>query len=83
MLTDRSLIKPQGIVEDVCVGIGKFSLSCDFIILDVNVHTEEVPLILDRPFMATGDSWLGVKDKILVFQVNGEKVAIDADNMIK
>ena len=83
MLADRSLIKPQGIVEDVCVGIGKFSLPCDFMILDVNVHTEEIPLILGRPFMATGDAWLGVKDKIVVFQVNGEKVAIDVDNMMK
>ena len=83
MLADRLLIKPQRIVKDVCVGIGKFSLPCDFMILEVNVHTEEVPLILGRPFMATGDAWLGVKDKIVVFQVNGEKVAIDVDNMMK
>ena len=41
MLADRSLIKPQKIVKDVCVGIGKFSLPCDFMILDVNVHTED------------------------------------------
>ena len=83
MLADRSLIKPKGIVEDVCIGLEKFSLPCDFMILDVNVHTEKVPLILGRPFMATGDAWLGVKDKIVVFQVNGEKVAIDVDNMMK
>ena len=65
-LADRSLVKPTGVIEDICVGVGKLILPADFIILDVE-EDKEVPLILDRPFMATGDAWLGVKDKVVVF----------------
>ena len=70
-LADRSLVKTTSVIEDICVGVSKFILPADFIILDIE-EDKEVPLILERPFMATGDAWLGVKDKVVVFQVNGE-----------
>ena len=65
-LADRSTVKPTGVIKDICVGVGKLILPADFLILDIE-EDKEVSLILERPFMATGDAWLGVKDKVVVF----------------
>ena len=73
LLADRSMVKPQGVIENVCVDIREVILPCDFFIIDIEVD-DKVPLILGRPFFTTGDAWIGVKDKIVVFQVNGEPV---------
>ena len=81
-LADRSLVKLTGVIEDIWVGVGKLILPADFIILDI-VEDKEVPLILGRPFMATGDAWLDVKDKVVVFQVNGEQVIFNLDRAMK
>ena len=43
MLANRSTIKSQGIIRDVSVGEGKFTLPCDFMILDIIAG--DVPLI--------------------------------------
>ena len=44
---------------------------------------KEVPLILERPFLATEDAWIGVKDKIIMLQINGEKVVFDVNHAMK
>ena len=82
LLADRSVIRPQGIIEDVCVRVGGFILSCDFIVIEVDVD-EKVPLILGRSFLATGDAWIGVKDKVVVFQVNRERVILNMNKVMK
>ncbi|XP_070014341.1 uncharacterized protein [Nicotiana sylvestris] len=51
-MTDRSLKRPEGIVDDVLVKVGKFHLLADFIILDFAVD-KEIPIILGRPFLST------------------------------
>ena len=50
---DRTLEKPEGIIEDVLVKVGKFNFPADFIILDIQ-EDSQVPLLLGRPFLATG-----------------------------
>ena len=82
LLADPSVIRPQRIIEDVCVGVRGVILSCDFIVIELDVD-KEVPLILGRPFLATGDAWIGVKDKVVVFQVNGERVVLNMDKVMK
>ena len=82
LLADCSVIKPQGVIEDVCIGVGGLILPCDFVVIKVDVD-EKVPLILGKPFLATGDAWFGVKDKVIVFQVNGEKVILNMDKVMK
>ena len=52
-LVDRSYQHPQGIIENVLVKVGKFVLPMDFIILDME-EDDSVPIILGRPFPATG-----------------------------
>ena len=50
--------------------------------MDVEID-KATPLIIGRPFLATGDAWIGVKDKIVVLQVNGEKLVLNVDKAMQ
>ncbi|XP_073049542.1 uncharacterized protein [Primulina eburnea] len=52
-LADRSIKYLRGVVEDVLVKVDKFIFPVDFVVLDVE-EDREIPLILGRPFLATG-----------------------------
>ncbi|XP_070026044.1 uncharacterized protein [Nicotiana sylvestris] len=52
-LDDRTVKCPFGILDDVLIQVGKFVFPADFVILDCKVD-EEIPIILGRPFLATG-----------------------------
>ncbi|XP_070050947.1 uncharacterized protein [Nicotiana tomentosiformis] len=52
-LADGTVKRPSGILDDVLVQVGKFVFPADFVILDCRVD-EEIPIILGRPFVATG-----------------------------
>nr|XP_016503298.1 PREDICTED: uncharacterized protein LOC107821374 [Nicotiana tabacum] len=52
-LVDRTVKRPTEILDDVLVQVGKFVFPADFVILDCQVD-EEIPIILGRPFLATG-----------------------------
>ncbi|XP_022863452.1 uncharacterized protein LOC111383569 [Olea europaea var. sylvestris] len=58
-LADRSLTYPQGIIEDVLVNVDKFNFPADFVVLDME-EDQEIPLILGRPFLATGRALIDV-----------------------
>ena len=51
-LADRSVRFLVGVVEDLLVQIGKFYVSCDFVIMDV-VEDHVIPIILGRDFLKT------------------------------
>lgn len=52
-LVDRSLAHLEGKIEDILVRVEKFIFPTDFVIIDFEVD-KEVPIILGRPFLATG-----------------------------
>lgn len=52
-LVDKSITYPRGLIEDVLIKVEKFIFLVDFIVLDME-EDEEKPLILGRPFLATG-----------------------------
>ncbi|XP_061349644.1 uncharacterized protein LOC133294895, partial [Gastrolobium bilobum] len=68
-LADRSLVYPEGKVENVLVKVDKFILPADFIILDYE-EDREVPIILGRAFLATGGAVIDVKEGELAMNVN-------------
>ncbi|XP_070005310.1 uncharacterized protein [Nicotiana sylvestris] len=72
-MADRSMKQPLGIIDDVLVRVDKFILPTDFVILDCEVDFE-VPIILRRPFLATGKALVDVKVGELTFRVGDEKV---------
>nr|XP_017227786.1 PREDICTED: uncharacterized protein LOC108203384 [Daucus carota subsp. sativus] len=60
-LADRSLAHPEGKIEDVLVKVDKFIFPADFIVLDYEAD-REVPIILGRPFLATGRTLIDVQN---------------------
>ena len=63
-MADRSLTYPKGIIEKVLVKVDKFIFSMDFVVLGMEEDKEE-PLILGRPFLATGQAVIDVKNREL------------------
>nr|GEX77167.1 reverse transcriptase domain-containing protein [Tanacetum cinerariifolium] len=51
-LSDRSITRPKGVVEDVFVKVGKFHFPIDFVVVDFEADPR-VPLILGRSFLRT------------------------------
>ncbi|GJX18845.1 reverse transcriptase domain-containing protein [Tanacetum coccineum] len=67
------LADPRGIAENVLVRIGKFTFPIDFIILDIP-EDDDVPLILDRPFLSIAHSKIDVYKRKFTLRVREEKL---------
>ncbi|XP_059314128.1 uncharacterized protein LOC132064961 [Lycium ferocissimum] len=76
-LEDKSLARPEGIIEDVLVQVGSLIFLTDFVILDFEPYSE-VPFIWGHPSFATGRALIDVAacqltmrvhDKVEVFNV--------------
>ncbi|XP_070029748.1 uncharacterized protein [Nicotiana sylvestris] len=72
-MVDRMMKRPLGIIDDVLVRVDKFILLADFVILNCEVDYE-VPIILEKPFLATGKALVDVEAGELIFQVGDEKI---------
>uniref|UniRef100_UPI001C3E3B63 retropepsin-like aspartic protease n=1 Tax=Picosynechococcus sp. (strain ATCC 27264 / PCC 7002 / PR-6) TaxID=32049 RepID=UPI001C3E3B63 len=72
-LADRSVVHPEGRIEDVLVKVDKFILPTDFIILDYEAD-EDVPIILGRPFLSTGRTLIDVHKGEIIMRVNDQEV---------
>ena len=59
-MADRSMVKPEGVL----VTVGKFVFPVDFIILDME-EDSQVPLLLGRPFLATGAALIDMQKGVL------------------
>ncbi|KAK4721218.1 hypothetical protein R3W88_011451 [Solanum pinnatisectum] len=68
LMADRTVKRPIGVLQDVLVKVETFIFLADFVILDCEVDFE-VPIILGRPFLATGHVLHG-SDLKLVSVVN-------------
>ncbi|XP_049382699.1 uncharacterized protein LOC125847034 [Solanum stenotomum] len=73
MMADRSVKRPVGVLCDVLVKVDTFIFPVDFVILDCEVDFE-VPIILRRPFLATGRALVDVKRGELKFRLNKDEV---------
>ncbi|XP_019260639.1 PREDICTED: uncharacterized protein LOC109238605 [Nicotiana attenuata] len=65
-IVNHSIKRRMGIVDDVLVKVGKFLLPPDFVILDC-VIDKEIPIILWRPFLATGRALMDSKRNEIKF----------------
>lgn len=81
-LADKSIAQPKGKIEDVQVKVDKFIFSVDFIILDFEADME-VPIILGRPFLATGCALIDVHNGELTMRVQDEKVTFNVFQAMK
>ncbi|XP_073133663.1 uncharacterized protein [Henckelia pumila] len=81
-LVDRSIKYPRGIIEDVLVKVDKFIFPVDFMVLDMEEDLD-MPLILGRPFLATGKALIDVQKGELLLRVGEEKISFDVFNSLK
>ncbi|KAJ4716943.1 DNA-directed DNA polymerase [Melia azedarach] len=81
-LADRSIKHPRGVIEDVLIKVDKFIFPADFIVLDME-EDREIPLILGRPFLATGRTLIDVQQGKLILRVQDEQVEFSVFKAIK
>ncbi|XP_070018784.1 uncharacterized protein [Nicotiana sylvestris] len=81
-LADRSLVMLEGIIEDVLVRVEKFILPANFIVLDYEAD-EEVPVILGRPFLATGGAIIDAREGKLKMRFDEKEVTFNVYKALK
>ncbi|XP_027351154.1 uncharacterized protein LOC113862259 [Abrus precatorius] len=81
-LADRSVTYPYGVVEDVLVKVDKFIFPADFVVLDME-EDSKVPIILGRPFLATGRALIDVQQGKLMLRVADEKVTFSINEALQ
>ena len=79
---DRSLKHPRGVIEDVLVKVDKFIFLANFIVLDM-VEDKEIPIILGRPFLATGKAMIDVHKGELKLRVQDDEVRFSVFNVVR
>ncbi|GKB99747.1 reverse transcriptase domain-containing protein [Tanacetum coccineum] len=85
-LANRIVKRPKGIVENVLVGIDKFTFPVDFIILDIP-EDFKTSLILGRPFLSTAHAIINVFKAKITLSVGNDKFFLKSNkptsNIIK
>ena len=72
-MADITLAHLKGILEDVLIKVGKFIFPVNFVVIDIE-EDKQVPLLLGRPFLATGPALIDVKKRELTLRVGDEAV---------
>ena len=67
-----NICRPIGILHDVLVKVESFIFPANFVILDCEVDFE-VPIILRRPFLATGRALVDIEKGEMKFRLNMKK----------
>ncbi|KAJ9535713.1 hypothetical protein OSB04_un001134 [Centaurea solstitialis] len=75
-LADRTIKYPYGVIEDVIVKVDRFYFPVDFVVLDME-EDQHIPLILGRPFLATGRALIDVEGGKLTLRVGDETAEFD------
>ncbi|XP_070049726.1 uncharacterized protein [Nicotiana tomentosiformis] len=77
-LADQTTLIPEGIVKDVLVRVDKFVFPMDFIVANME-ENKEAPLILGRPFLATGREIFDIHERKFMLGVGEETVTFEMD----
>jgi len=81
-LVDQSISYPFGVLEDVLVKVNELVFPADFVILDM-AEDEDMPLILGRPFLATGRALIDVEMGQLMLRFHNEQVVFNIFEAMK
>ncbi|KAL4303540.1 hypothetical protein GQ457_10G011170 [Hibiscus cannabinus] len=74
-LADHSYVQPEEKIEDILVKVDKFIFPADFLILDCEANID-APIILGRPFLATGRVLFDFGNEELIFRADQEEKLI-------
>ena len=76
LVADRTVKRPIGMLHDVLLKGESFIFPTDFVILDCVVDFE-VPIILGRPFLATGRALVDMEKGQMTFRLNNEEATFN------
>ena len=80
-MADKSIARPEGILEDVLIKVGKFIFPMDFV---MNIEEDkQVPLLLGEPFLTIGVALIDVKKGELTLRVGNEEVHFNLNQRLK
>lgn len=82
VLADRSVIVPEGVLEDVPVKINDCFIPTYFVVLKYK-HEPKDPLILGRPFLATAGTIINVKEGGICLNIRDIPMTFDVEKLIK
>jgi hypothetical protein len=60
-LADRSVVKPEGTLQDIAVSVDSWEYPTDFLVINPRSRLDGHPLILGRPWLATTDAYIGCR----------------------
>ena len=69
-------------IEDVIVKVDKFIFPADFIVLDME-EDKEIPIILGRPFLATGRAMIDVQRGELKLRVQDDEIKFNVFEAVR
>ncbi|TMW97002.1 hypothetical protein EJD97_006410 [Solanum chilense] len=76
LMADRKVKRPIGILHDVIVKMESFIFPSDFVILDCEIDFE-VPIILGRPFLATGRALVDIEKVQIKFRLKNAEMTFN------
>jgi hypothetical protein len=80
-LADLSLCYPEGIINDVCVVVGRSYMAADFDVVETG-GSDNAPIILGRHFLATAKVIIYADAAKIVFTINGTNGRFNFKNKI-
>ncbi|XP_016207782.1 uncharacterized protein LOC107648424 [Arachis ipaensis] len=75
-LADRSMVIPNGVVENLLVKVGKFIFPANFVILDLDEEGSN-SIILGRPFLATARAIIDVEKGEMTLRAHDEQIILN------
>ena len=81
-MADRSMAKPEGVLEDVLIKVGKFIFPIDFIVIDME-EDAQVPFMLGRPFLETWVALIDVQKGVLTLKVGEEAIHLNLSKSLE
>ncbi|XP_017617797.1 uncharacterized protein LOC108462347 [Gossypium arboreum] len=84
-LADRSVIYPEGVLENVLVKVNDLIFPADFYIIDMENDRSNngSEILLGRPFLSTAHKKINVRNDILTMEFDGEVVKFDVYKAMK
>ncbi|KAJ8898585.1 hypothetical protein K2173_001482 [Erythroxylum novogranatense] len=84
-LADRSIVYPEGVLDDVLVQVNGLIFPADFFVLDMenDSSSKSSDILLGRPFLSTAKAKIDVHSDSLTLEFDGEVVKFNVYDAIK
>ncbi|KAL0405150.1 UNVERIFIED_CONTAM: hypothetical protein Slati_3828900 [Sesamum latifolium] len=81
-LADRSIVYPEGVLEDVLVQVNELVFFCDFYVINMMDNSpNSTSILLGRPFLKTSKTKIDVDAGILSMEFDNEVVSFSIDGV--